>query len=113
MVIGGVHVIGSGDVDRVEVLLLVEQLAPILVNLDIGEAFLDLAQVSEVDVGDRDQLEIGARGERADVGARHARGPEAGVVNGFARSGGRVGPHHEGKREAGGRPLFQCEATGH
>ena len=72
----GVHVVGSRDVDRVEVLLLVEQLAPVLVNLHVGEAFLDLAQVSEVDVGDRDELDVRARGERADVGARHAAAPK-------------------------------------
>ena len=102
----GVHVVGSGDVDRVEVFLLVEQLAPILVDLHIGEAFLDSAQVSEVDVGDRDQLDVGAGGERADVGGRHARGPKAGVVKGFARCGGRVGAHHGGEGEAGGYRLF-------
>ena len=42
----GVHVVRRGDVDRVEVLLLVEQLAPVLVDLDAGEAILDLVQVS-------------------------------------------------------------------
>ncbi len=72
----GVHVVGGRDVDRVEVFLLIEQLAPVLVNLDVGKAFLDLAQVPEIDVGDRDELDIRARGERADVGAAIPEAPK-------------------------------------
>ncbi len=112
MVIGRVHVVGSGDVDRVEVFLLVEQLAPVLVDLHIGESLLDLAQVSEIDVGDRDQLDVGARGERADVGGRHARGPKARVVKGFARCGGRVGRASRRERRSRRRPTVSLRCAG-
>ena len=86
----GVHVVRGRDVDRVEVLLLVEQLAPVLVDLHVGEALLDLRGIPQVDVGHGDELDVRAGGDRADVGAGHARGAEAGVIDGLARRGAGV-----------------------
>ena len=94
------HVVRRGDVDRVEVLLLVEQLAPVLVDRHVGEQLLDVGRAGEVHVGHRDQLEVLAGGQRLDVGKGLAVGPETGVVNRLARSGaggGAIG-------ERGGQP---------
>ena len=75
----GVHVVGRGDVDRVGVLLLVQQLPPVLVDADVGEELADLGGAGEVHVGDGDEPEVAAGRERADVGQGHAVRAEAGV----------------------------------
>ena len=89
----GVHVVGRRDVDRVEVLLLVEQLAPVLVDLDVREPLLDRRRVPQVDVGHGDELEVRAGGERRSA-PRHARGAEAGVIEGLAWCRRRMGTKH-------------------
>ena len=57
---GGVHVVGRRDDDRVEVLLLVKQRAPVLVRTHLRAARRDLlrgrAQAVEVHVAERDDL---------------------------------------------------------
>ena len=56
--IGRVHVIGRGHVDRVEVLaLLVQQLAPVLVDARLRELLLDSLHAREIDVRHGDELE--------------------------------------------------------
>src|ERR1017187_825373 len=101
---GGVHVIGHGDVDRVNGFLLVQQLAPILVDFHVREFFLDRVGVVEVNVGDGHQLEGGVAGQVLDVAGRHARGAEAGVEDGSVRRGGaqRAGQGGRGPQPGGG-----------
>ncbi len=85
---GGVHVIGHGDVDGLNGLFLVKQLAPVLINLHVREFLFDRFGAAEVNVGDGDQPEGGMGGEALDVGGGHARRAEAGVQQCFAGRGG-------------------------
>ena len=64
-----VHVIGHRDVHRVDVLvLLLEQLAPVLVDANLRESAAAAARIAaQIDVGDGDELERGMLGERHQV----------------------------------------------
>jgi hypothetical protein len=64
-----VHVIGDGDVDRVNGLLLVEQLAPVLINLYVGKS---LQRVGLVQVHVRDSNEAGFAAARVCLECRCA-----------------------------------------
>ena len=51
---------GDRDVHRVDVLvLLLEQLAPVLVDAHLGEALLQPLEPREIDIGDGDEIERG------------------------------------------------------
>ena len=58
--IGRVHVVRRRDVHRVEVLLLVEQHAVVVVDMEVGPAFLERRRGSSVgiDLGDGDELQV-------------------------------------------------------
>jgi hypothetical protein len=77
----GVHVVRRGDVHRVEGLLLVEQLPPVLVDLHVGELPLDLGGAAQVHVG---RPPIGSRRRRrhgVSIKVRPGHGlPHAGTV---------------------------------
>ena len=57
--------------------------APVLVHVHIREAVLDFAHVSQVDVGDSDQLDMRAGGQRVDVGGRLCSRPQSWRGKGF------------------------------
>ena len=60
-----VHVIGRRDVDRIDLLvLLLQHLAPVLVDADLRKALVELLEAAQVDVGDGDQIERRVLGER-------------------------------------------------
>ena len=83
---GRVHVVGHGDVARVDVaLLLVEKLAPVLVDAHVGEHGFDVGDFVEIDVGNGDEFDERIAGDGLDVGPRHAGGAEAGVAENLAR----------------------------
>ena len=56
----GVHVVRRRNIHRIEVLLLVEKFAQILIDSDVGKFFLDVSSVAKVHIGDRHELDMGA-----------------------------------------------------
>ncbi len=101
------------DVDRVEVLFLVEQFSPILVDFHVGETFLDLGGAIQIDFGDGDEFEVLAAGQRVDVGPGHAVGAEAGVINRFARCCQSMLAEHKGHCERRGHGTCQKASSIH
>ncbi len=80
-----VHVIGDGDVHRIDVsALLSEQLAPVLIDADLGESLLQRLHAAEVDIGHGDELECRMLREGIQVGERLTRRADAGVTEGGA-----------------------------
>ena len=52
---GAMHMIWSGDVDRIDVLLLFQKFAPILINSSFGILFANLTRSIQINVRDRRQ----------------------------------------------------------
>ena len=105
---------GVETLTEFEVLLLVEQHAPVLVDLQVGEAFLECRQVLPVRIhlGHGDELQVLALRQRIDVGAGHAVGAEAGVQDRLAGRGVGVLPPDERRGESGSTG-FQDGTAGH
>ena len=83
------HVIGDRDVHRVDVLLfLLEQLAPVLIDADLGESLLQRHDAAEIDIGHGDELERRVPRERPHVGQRLTGRPDARVAQRRARGAG-------------------------
>jgi hypothetical protein len=82
-----VHVIGRRDVHGVDVLvLLLEELAPVLVHANLRKPLLKPLEPSEIDIGHRDEIERRVFGKREQVAERLARGADARM------------PQHRGRR---------------
>ncbi len=104
---GAVHVVGRGDVHRIEFLLLVEQLPVVLVDPGFRESLLEIGDAVHVDVADGDHGHGGVGGDGGGVGEGHAGGAEAGVAH---PAGGRCGekiPGDEGRGQ--GRRTAKLE----
>ena len=109
---GRVHVVGHGDVARVDVaLLFVEELAPVLVDAHVGEHGFDVGDFVEIDVGDGDEFHERIAGDGLDVGPRHAGGAEAGVAENLARLRGEQTAREKRRGEAGGTEGFKKGAA--
>jgi hypothetical protein len=106
-----VHVIGCRDVHGIEVLLLVEKLAPVLVDPDAGELVLDLSRVPEIDIHHRHELDMPAGRQRMQIRPRHARRSKAGKVKRLAGRHGGMRPKHRGYRQTGCRQPPDCRAA--
>ncbi len=100
---GCVHVVGGGDIDGVEVLFLVEEFAPVLIDAGVGEALADFVGAGEVDIGDGDDVEVFVAGERGDIGEGHSIGAEAGMAHaGAGRAPQPAAGYEWGGEESGG-----------
>ena len=76
-----VHVVRRRDVDRIEILrLLVQQLAPVLINLHVGMMLLELRRPLQIHLRHRDQLQRLALHQFAQIVTGHAGRPEAGMT---------------------------------
>ena len=109
----GVHVVGRRDVDRVEVLFLVEQLAPVLVDMHVGEKLDQLCRAARSTSATATSLTCLLAVSDADVTQRHAAGAEAGVAECLARRGRGVGTEDERGEDSGGRKMFQSGTASH
>ena len=78
---GSVHVVRGGNVGGVQVLpFLVEQNAPVLIDLRSRKQLQGLGRPSEVNVANRDDLNSRAFSDLGQVSERHARGAKTGVA---------------------------------
>ena len=100
---GVVQVIWRGNVHRIDLALLaVEELAPVLVNADIGMPRFEFRDAVQVHFRDSDELHEGVAADRLDVSPRHARRAEAGMTQRAAGRRGAQVSHKGGGDEGGG-----------
>lgn len=77
---GCVHVIGDRDVDGVEVVLVIHQLAPVAVEARVRVLFGGLREHARVDVAERDDVDVGVGRDVREVVLAHAAAPDGGVA---------------------------------
>ena len=83
---GCVHVIGGGDVHAVDVAcLLVEHLAPVLIEARLGKFRAGRSCLGEIHIAERHNLDVLAVRDMREVGLGHAAQTEAGVADCLGR----------------------------
>jgi hypothetical protein len=105
-----VHVIRQRNVHRIDGLaLLLQHLAPVLIDAHFGEAALQRLHAAQIDVGDRDQLERRVARECIQIRQRLARRADAGVAE-RRRRGARVEREERTDRRSRGDRLEKAPA---
>ena len=103
---GGVHVVGRGDVDRLKVFLLFQQLAEVGVDFCVGEFFEELGSLLRIHIARGDDVHGLVASDRGDIRHRHARAAERGVADaGARRLCAKAGGHPRRDDETGGELL--------
>ena len=75
------HVVGRGDVHRIETpVFLIQQLAPVLIDPDLGKLLLEFHRAAQIHVRHGDQFELLEPCQLVDVLRGHAAGAKAGVT---------------------------------
>jgi hypothetical protein len=102
-----VHVIGRGNIQRIEFLLLFQQLAPVLINARFGKLFPHWRGLRGVHVGDGDQLHIRMTRDPLEIAARLPARANGRVQNGLRRRRGQGVAGEKRRRQSGQSGLAQ------